>query len=217
MSHATKEVPWCTIDIDTSAGRIVLQERWQYTWIVESGSTLRWTLAEKQDFHRRVDREIWAAWSNRAFLQVAGSSDFAKRFSSRMLPVFMDVRWVLAKPHWTVTVKKIAKGKISSSATNWWDRRITLDSNDVAVRTRLIGPTKETITQIPVAHEFGHTIGNVDAYARGDEYEATSDHAGDQQSIMNRGLQLRIRHFDQLLMELNDMIEGTTFTVGRLL
>jgi hypothetical protein len=33
---------------------------------------------------------------------------------------------------------------------------------------------------------------------------------------MNRGMQLRARHFDPLLMELNGMLEGTTFTVDRL-
>ena len=34
MSHVTKQLPWCTIDIDTKAGKIVLQERWQYTWLI---------------------------------------------------------------------------------------------------------------------------------------------------------------------------------------
>jgi hypothetical protein len=217
MGHVTKELPWCSIDIDTTEGKIVLLERWQYVWLVESSrSMLRWTLAEKQDFHRRVDREIWAAWSNRAFLQVTGSSDFARRFSGRNIPVFMDVRWVLAKPHWTVTVTKVERGKIARSHTNWWNRTIALDSNDVTARTRLIGPGKEAVNQVPVAHEFGHAIGNVSAFARGDEYETASEHSADVQSIMNRGIQLRIRHFDALLTELYDMIEGTTFTVGRL-
>jgi hypothetical protein len=217
MSHVTKEVPWCTIDVDTAEGRVVLLEKWQYTWLVDARSTARWTLTEKQEFHRRVDREIWAAWSNRAFLQVTGASEFAKRFSGRMVPVYTDVRWVLAKPHWTVMVTKTDKGKNPRSSTNWWARKITLDSNDVTVRTRLLGPSKDIIvSQVPVAHEFGHTIGNVAPYARGDEYESDSDHTADIQSIMNRGVQLRVRHFDQILMDLNGMIEGTTFAVGRL-
>lgn len=61
MSHVTKELPWCSIDIDTTEGKIVLLERWQYVWLVESRSTLRRTLAEKQAFHAAVDREVWAA------------------------------------------------------------------------------------------------------------------------------------------------------------
>jgi hypothetical protein len=218
MSHVTKALPWCTVDIDTGAGRIVLQERWQYNWLVASGSMKRWTHAEKHDFHARADREIWSAWSNRAFLQVAGTSDFAKRFSGRMIPVFVDVRWVLGKPHWTVNVTKIAKGTFSRSRVSWWDRIIHIDTNDLTTRTRCIGPSKQMIcgSQVPIAHEFGHTVGNTSDFARGDEYEASSEHSLDVQSILNRGSELRTRHFDALLTELNDMIEGTTFTVGRL-
>jgi hypothetical protein len=216
MGHVTKDTKWCTLDLDTTEGKIVLLERWQYVWLVGSRSTKRWTLAEKQQFHQRVDKEIWAAWSNRAFLKVDGTSEFAKRFGGRMVPVFTDVRWVLKDAHWTVSVKKIDKGTIAKSTTNYWDRTMALDSSDVAPRTRLFGPAKEAIVQIPVAHEFGHTIGNVDSFARGDEYQSTSEHVGDRQSIMHHGVQLRMRHFDQLLMELNGLIEGTTFAVGRL-
>lgn len=218
MSHVTKKVPWCTIDVDTAEGRVVLQERWQYEWLVESGSTQRWSLAEKRAFHEAVDREIWAAWSNRAFLQVTGTSEFARRFSGRMIPVFLDVRWVLAARHWLVKVTKVTKGALPTSKTSWWGRTISLDSNDIYPRTRCVGPPKEAIcgTQIPAAHEFGHALGNVQAFARGDEYKRSSPHAADIQSIMNRGVELRARHFDALLTEVNDMIPDTTFTVGRL-
>lgn len=216
MGHVTKDSKWCSIDLDTGEGRIVLLERWQYVWAVASDKIKRWTLAEKQEFHRRVDREVWAAWSGRAFLQVEGTSDFARRYAGRKIPVYTDVRWVLKSAHWTVTVTKVEKGATVQSSTNYWDRTMILDSNDVAPRTRLTGPAKVAFTQVPVAHEFGHTVGNVDSYARGDEYKATSEFVSDRPSIMNRGMELRKRHFDQTLMELNSMIEGTTFTVGRL-
>ena len=218
MSHVTKDVPWCTIDIDTAAGKVVVLERWQYNWLVEGRSTQRWTLAEKRQFHAKAEREIWNAWSNRAFLRVSGTSEFAKRFFGRPTPVFMDIRWVLSKPHWTVNVMKVAKGAVWNSGTSWWGRTLNLDSNDVKPRTRCVGPTKQEVCtdQIPVAHEFGHSIANVDAYDRGDEYERGSRHESDTRSIMNRGIELRSRHFDGLLSELSVMIPDTSFAVDRL-
>lgn len=218
MSHVTKDLPWCTIDVDTSDGKIVLLQRWQYNWLVAAGSTQRWTLSEKRNFHERADCEIWAAWSNRAFLSVSGASDFAKRFSGRMVPVYVDVRWVLTKPHWTVNVTKVEPGQFSRNRTSWWDRIINLDSNDLTVRTRCIGPPKQKICgdQMPVAHEFGHALGNTADFGRGDEYTASSSHGADIQSIMNRGTELRTRHFDALLTELNALIADTAFSVGRL-
>lgn len=218
MGHVTRDVPWCTVDIDTADGKIVVLEKWQYEWLVETGSTQRWTLAEKRAFHEGAEREIWSVWSNRAFMKVSGTSEFAKRFSGGSVPVFMDIRWVLAKPHWTVKVTKIRKGVDSTSRTSWWGRTINLDSNDLTPRTRCLGPPKEFIcaSQIPVAHEFGHALGNVAAYARGDEYRSGHEHQGDMQSIMHRGVELRNRHFDALLSELNLMIPDTSFTVERL-
>jgi hypothetical protein len=64
MSHVTLEASWCTIDIDTEAGKVVVIERWQYVWNVASARVPRWTLAEKRAFHARAEREIWNAWSN---------------------------------------------------------------------------------------------------------------------------------------------------------
>lgn len=217
MSHITKEVPWCTIDIDTKVGKIVVVERWRYDWI-NSPPYRRWTPAEMQAFHQQVQREIWAAWSNRAFLVAAGTSAFAKSHSGRSIPVFMDVRRVLAKHHWDVSVNRVPDGVVARSRTSWWGRRIILDTHDVLPRVRCeLPPVQICTTQIPVAHEFGHTIGNTEAFARGDEYEAKSQHRNDVGSMMNWGMELRKRHFDQLLMELNGAIEDTTFTVGRLI
>lgn len=217
MSHVTKEVPWCTIDIDTAEGKIVLLERWQYTWVVLPPA-LRWMPGEMQNFHQRAERQIWAAWSNRAFLSVVGTSPFARRFSGRSVSVTVDIRRVLAKPHWNVSVRKVVGDVFIQSAVDWWQRRIRLDSNDFEPRIQCLGPPKVTCgSQVPVAHEFGHTIGNVGAFARGDEYRSSkSDHFLDVGSIMHFGMQLRKRHLDQLLMELNDMMPDTTFAVDRL-
>jgi hypothetical protein len=218
MSHVSKQLPWCSIDVDTKAGQIIQQERWQYTWLV-SPPFRRWTPAEMQAFHQKVDRVIWAAWSNRAFLSVSGASAFAKRFSGRSVPVFMDVRRVLAKGHWTVFVTKVPEGRNLTSTTNWVTRSIQLDSNDIAARVRCVGPVRGVcMTQMPVAHEFGHAVGNSRfAGGGGDEYPDRSQHTLDLGSMMNRGIELRNRHFDHLLAELTGIIPDTTFALASLI
>lgn len=215
MSHVTQDTSWCTIDIDTTVGKIVVLERWQYVWL----GTPRWTAAEKQQFHARAEREIWSAWSNRAHLRVEGSSEFAKRFSAREIPVFMDVRWVLGKPHWTVKVTKVPDDSVRQSRVEWGARVITLDTNDFATRQECFGVNRDIcVSQVPVAHEFGHTIGNIGSIhrERGDEYTLKSRYVSDFHSIMHRGNQLRERHFSHLLTELYELIPDTVFTMGRL-
>lgn len=219
MSHVTQDTTWCTIDIDTTTGKVLVLERWQYAWLLHSPRMTRWTLPEKQKFHARAEAEIWNAWSNRAHLRVEGSSDFAKRFSGREIPVFMDIRWVLAKPHWTVKVTKVPKDQVVRSVVYWTPREIHLDSNDFSTRETCFGPPKNAcVNQVPVAHEFGHTMGNIARIhrERDDEYEATSPFVDDVHSIMHRGSGLRERHFDHLLTELYDLIPDTVFSMGRL-
>ena len=213
MSHVTQDTSWCTIDVDTTNGKIVVLERWQYAW----RGTPRWTLAEKQRFHARAEREIWSAWSNRAHLRVEGSSDFAKRFRGREIPVFMDIRWVLGKPHFTVRVTKVAEKVFIQSRVPWDKHTIHLDTNDFVTRTKCFGPNKtQCVSQVPVAHEFGHSLGPVSGgMANRDEYRTRSEHYGDINSIMHRGNQLRARHFEQLMTELFELIPETSFSVGR--
>jgi len=149
---------------------------------------------------------------------VDGTSDFAKRFSGRQIPVFMDIRWVLAEPHWTVNVTKVPKDLVKLSRVDWTARVITLDTNDFATRTECFGLDRSIcVSQVPIAHEFGHTIGNIGSIhrEREDEYKLTSRYVSDFHSIMHRGNQLRERHFAHLLTELYELIPDTEFTLGR--
>jgi len=91
---------------------------------------------------------------------VVGKSDFAKRFSRRRIPINLDVRWVVAKPHWIVTVTKIPAGQFRKSKVEWASRTVSLDTNDFKTRSICTGTPKVCTTQVPVAHEFGHTVGN---------------------------------------------------------
>ena len=214
MGHVVRDTPWCVLDIDTVEGRVFMQERWKYIWIAPPPMAA-WTYEEKRLFHQRADRAIWAAWSNRATLGVAGASAFARNFSARGVPINLDIRWVTQREHWTVTVTKIPDNQLKRSSVLWSARTISLDTNDFKTRTIAIAgavPAAST-TQVPVAHEFGHAAGNTSQLGRGDEYPPTSPHAGDNQSIMHSGHQLRSRHFRTILDELNQMIPGTTFSV----
>lgn len=213
MGHVVKDTPWCVIDIDTTAGRVFLQQRWQYTWAVQP-PLATWSPTEQRDFHNRADREIWAAWSNQARLNVTGSSAFAGRFSGRPITLNLDIRGVNATPHWKVTVTKIPPNQFKTSSVVWATRTISLDTNDFSTRTICYGTPKSCTNQVPVAHEFGHAAGNTSTKGRGDEYKKSHPHRGDQASIMHSGNQLRSRHFRTIIDELSTMIPGTVFAVG---
>jgi hypothetical protein len=219
VAHVTKETSWCTIDVDTTKGRIVVVERWQYVWKLGTPRMTRWTIEERRAFHARADRAIWNAWSNRAMLAVDGTSEFAKRFSKRDIPVFMDIRWVIAKLHWTVQVTKVDKTTFLTSRVGWSVRQIELDTNDFREREICFGPPKDICAaQIPVAHEFGHTLGNIGRVHKGrsDEYDAKSLFSEDVASMMHRGNELRDRHFNHLLNELRGMVPDAEFSLNRL-
>jgi len=213
MGHVVRDTTWCVIDIDTVGGHVFLQQRWRYNWSVLPPMA-SWTPGEQRDFHTRADRNIWAAWSNRARLNVHGSSAFARSFAGRAITINLDIRWVTARNHWTVTVTKIPPGTFRTSSVNWTARAISLDTNDFVTRTICTSATPAVCSrQVPVAHEFGHAAGNTSVLSRGDEYPSTSPHAGDNASILHSGNQLRSRHFQTIIDEMNSMIPGTTFSV----
>lgn len=204
MGHVTKRTVWCDIDIDTTLGQIFLQERWQYEWLAPPPMS-PWTYKEQYAFHHGADRSIWGIWSNRTRLDVQGRSEFARRFAHQGVTIHLDIEWVLRNPHWNVKVTKIAKGRQLTSSTDWIAHTLELDSEDLRLRA--------DIDQIPVTHEFGHAVGNskFSHAAHGDEYAAGSAYQYDSQSIMHSGSQLRKRHFDTIIEQLDTMIPSTKF------
>jgi hypothetical protein len=135
------------------------------------------------------------------------------------VPVFMDIRWVTAKPHWTVYVTKVGKKSVPKSTVGWAVRQIYLDPNDFVEREECFGPPKDLcVAQMPVVHEFGHTLGNIGGVHGGlsDEYNEKSLFSGDLASVMNRGNELRARHFNHMINELSGMVPDTVFSLGRL-
>lgn len=217
MGHVTRDNGRGVVDINTTTGQILVRQKWMYQWI--AGPKLPpWTYKEQHDYHRRVDLAVWAVWSNRARLAVSGTSDFAKRFAKTGAPVNMDAQWVKSGQHWTVFVTKVPDGVFYPSQVFWNSKRIQLGSRDYAPVTRVIdGKTRKQRTG---PHEFGHAFGNTGVLKRGDEYPKPnakpSPHVADDQSIMHVGEQLRVRHFQTLIEELNQMIPDTKFKVASL-
>ncbi|MFD0862842.1 hypothetical protein ACFQ1M_11570 [Sungkyunkwania multivorans] len=200
------------IFVEEKRKMILIQQRWQYTWLNDPATT-SWTYKEKKDFHHRADTLIWGQWSNKYVVSVSGSSSFAKTYKHQDFTLNFDIKWELSKPHWSVEVTKIPKGKFKTSSVGWSNRKISLDTEDLAVVKRINGGT--TYKQYPVSHEFGHATGNSKyAYTggHGDEYRSTSAYFSDKKSIMNIGNELRKRHIDFVLKELNKMIPNTSFS-----
>jgi len=192
------------IYIEEASSAILVREKWMYTWIDNGFPT--WTYKEKKDFHDKADNIIWQNWGGKLKVGVNGSSTFAQRNKTKHFTIKFDIEWVLTNEHWKVRVTKIARGTEKTSSIQWPYRTINLDSEDVYMR--------RTFHQIPVAHEFGHTVGN-STYAatgmHGDEYKPTSPYYSDTNSMMHIGLELRKRHIDFLILELNQMMPNTTF------
>ena len=207
MGHVVRNAGWATLDINTTSGRILVQEDWVYNWTVVAGATA-WTADQQRNFHNTLDRQIWGAWSNRIRLSVAGNATFARNFHAQGVPVNFDVRRVLNNGHWTVNVRKLPAGGSHRSTVDFPNRVINLDSEDLAAH----GACNEAVPQVclnnflTVPHEFGHTMDQPD------EYVAGHGSLNDERSIMNVGQELRPRHLSLLLGELNTMINNCTFS-----
>jgi hypothetical protein len=210
LGHVTNEFSWGELDIDTNTGRIFFQQKWLYSWRLWTGVSRGWTVVEKQAFHNAVDRSIWRRWSNRIRFSVSGTSDFAKRFQSKTLPINLDARWVLSGPkHWDIIAYKMPPGsdrRTHVSNVLFSSRVVELDTADIPLSTAGNAAGASGTFHTP-PHEFGHMIGV------GDEYSAGHANLSDTNSIMNIGTQWRARHVSLILDELNRMIPSTSFRI----
>jgi hypothetical protein len=206
VSHITREKTWGTIDLITHEGRIFFQQRWKYNWLA-TPPVSPWTLAEKRRFHNSVDTQIWRHWSNRIRFAITGSAPLCRRY--REISINFDARWVLSNEHWTVAASKLPAGSTPTTVISNVDRAnmtINLDSADLASyeACNAAGRCRDFRA---VPHEFGHTFPGVN-----DEYNAGHPNLGDTDSRMNIGDQLRTRHLQPLLNELNTMVADCTFS-----
>ncbi len=207
MGHIVSNMPWGTIDLDTGENRVFFQQKWFYHWLTEPGASA-WTYPERRHFHNTLDRQIWARWSNRIVFRVQGTTRLARRLARTGVPINFDVRWELVNGHWDVYARKLPAGGSYRSNVHFGRREINLDSEDLEPH----GACRDDGTTcaddfLTVPHEFGHTIDNRD------EYNRASPHYADTGSIMNIGGQLRSRHLNLIIAQLNTMVRGGTFSV----
>jgi len=212
MTTYSKKTDRMDLYVNDKTGTILVQLKWKYSWATSKG-TKRWTFTEKAAFHQAADKLIWQIWSDKITLNVGGSSELAKKYKSKGLKVNFDIRWVISGAHWDVSVTKIPVGKFKGSSVNWNKREATLDTEDINPVVRK--NAGKSHTQYPVAHEFGHAVGNsifASSKMHGDEYKQSSSYFSDKSSIMNIGSQIRKRHIDYILSQLNGMIPNTVFS-----
>jgi hypothetical protein len=220
VGHVTSKEVWASFDLDTTEGRVFIQEDWFYNWNLWPGVTTGWTYPEKKATHSRIDNQIWGAWSNRIKLGVTGTSDFAKRFKGKKIPVNFDVRWDIKPPsHWTVTVWKMPPGATPTgthrSFVDHANHKIELNTADIAPRGAGNDAGASTSKFITSPHEYGHTLGPPTSFP-GDEYTTGATNLADTNSMMNIGQQLRRRHLVEIIKVLNKLIPGTTFNANGL-
>lgn len=204
MGHLVAKEPWGTVDLNTTEGRVFVQQDWYYVWTTV-GAVSPWTTPEKRHFHNTLDRHIWGQWSDRLRIYPSGAHDLARRFGASGMRLTFDVRWVTGRGHWTVTVRKLVPGGSYRSNVTFASRTIELDSEDLKAHGVANAAGKNTTGFRTAPHEFGHTIG-VD-----DEYNAGSVNLADTQSVMNIGRQLRSRHAQLIVDTLRRLTPACAF------
>jgi hypothetical protein len=209
MSHLVSRQPWGVVDLDTIQGRVFVQQDWYYTWHTIAPATA-WTVAEKRAFHRATDRSIWARWSNRIRLHVAGAGTFCRTFAASGVPINFDVRWKTRAGQWHVNAYKTPPG----TAINTYHQSVDFAARVIELYTSKLPPYEAAndagISRpgfISTPHEFGHALGNDDEYVAGSIYLA------DDASTMNVGSQIRSRHLTLVLATLNGMLPGAVFSM----
>lgn len=213
MPPLVKKTDRMDISIMETEKRILIVQKWCYNWKTQPGISA-WTTSQKRNFHDRVDKLIWSNWGGKHKIKVNGTSEFAKKYAKESFTVYFDIKWVLNQPHWNVNVTKIpSKGFVTSNVL-WNSREINLDTEDTVFTYKGSYKNKKHY-QYPVLHEFGHATGNTIKLPgmHGDEYKVSSAFFLDKTSIMNIGNELKKRHLDYIVQQLNTMIPNTRFYV----
>lgn len=215
MPRISSKTDRLDIYIDKDRKLILIEQKWKYVWSNKKGTT-PWSHKEKKKFHNKSDHIIENLWGGKMVIRTKGSSDFAKKYADDGFVVNFDLKWVTNDEHWKVRVTKIPKGEWAQSWMKWTTREVNLDTEDIKMRRTSTIPRR---TQSPVAHEFGHTIGNTfhtGVTQHGDEYKTNSKYNTQTKSIMNIGNEIKPRHLDYIVSELNKMVPNTEFYVKKI-
>jgi hypothetical protein len=204
MAHLVAMEPWGAVDLDTTEGRVFVQQDWYYVWSNVPPAN-DWSLGEKRNFHNTLDRHIWAQWSDRLRIYPSGNHELARQFRTNGLRLTFDVRWITVPGHWTVNVRKLVAGGNYRSNVSFGTRVIELDSEDLTAHTVANAAGKQAPRFRTGPHEFGHTLRNPD------EYGQRAANLADTQSVMNIGRQMRPRHAQLIVDTLRRLVPACSF------
>jgi hypothetical protein len=235
-----KETAFGTIYLALDSGMVHFKERWKLDFHIERGAS-NLSYQEKVDYFYKIKAEIWTNWnsyrplpnipgatvdpSSQALTRllnahhgvvfnVAGHSEFAKKFKDLGVPIDFDVRLNRSHPHWRVNVYRPKPGD------EWKEKyrdEVDLDRQTIKLNYANTEPHNVcTEAKTPVCkddfltppHEFGHTLQGND-----DEYVARSKFLKDTDSLLNIGREVRARHFRWILRHLNTMLPKTVFSL----
>jgi hypothetical protein len=212
MNNIVKKTLHFDININAIANDILIIQRWKYNWIANGFSN--WTYNEKKKMHEAFEKEMIEVWNQKARVKPSGNSLFVKKHKQSVFKIAFDIQWVTSFAHWEVEVKKVAPKDYSHRPhVKWHEQKILLYSVDI---DNMIKQSKPFITQKNIAHEFGHAIGNASGIPNmhSDEYNPRSSFYSDSNSLMNLGMELRARHFDYVIREINTVIPDTQFILS---
>jgi hypothetical protein len=207
MASIVKDTDWAQIEIDPDEKKVWVLERWAFHWTLAPGVSA-WTLQEQGDFYQTLFTQIARTFQG-ATLSLSGTADLCK--SVKSMPLVFGVVWMPEQwQHWSVFVRKMPAGSDPTtfiSSVDSPNHTIYLDSADTATYQACNDAGKCRDFQA-LPHEFIHTLrgGNLD------EYTAGSPYLGDTDSILNIGKQLRSRHVQLIVNDLNTMIPNCTFS-----
>lgn len=222
MKFVLKETPYMDIVINEAIHEVLIKQRWKLIDFQLRGQLIQFLGIHKlfylekwkEEFKYRAKNIIEEHWNEPNFfllklVLIGEETDFYRKNKMTIWTVRFQIDWVLENAHWDVM---LSYNPIRSSV-NWGKRLIKIDRLDTNIKR-----TGTYTRQIGLLHEFGHTIGN-SSYAisrqrkilHGDEYNKVSPYYLDEKSIMNIGNELRFRHIDYILLELETMIPNVKF------
>jgi hypothetical protein len=234
-----RNTPLGKIYVDMDNGDIHFVQRWKYKflqdeiWHPHHQKASPWTDDEEYSFHQAAVALIWKFWNSAPMVNagpspelinisnlmnansphlkvsVTGHSPFATKFAGKDLFIDFDAITCVSHPHYHVSVRKMLPGRaFRSNVTGQTINLAMIDvKRDRASQDGLHPAVTDDFYTVP--HEFGHAIG----YGT-DEYTAYAAKRSDVTSIMNIGKEIRPRHFNFIVGQLNAMFPHTVFRIA---
>lgn len=178
-----------------------------------------WSLAERDIFHKECNSNIQTYLSGKIRLSVSGTSEFAIRNSRKKFTVIFCINPVTSGEHWTIHARKLGGSyQKYSRVAHHYERAVLYQygAGSIESRETIVSSGKRIESrQVSVVHEFLHTLTDkIDDYDQGKfPHIKGSAFLDDTESVRHSGMELRNRHFEELLVSINKIIPNTSFKI----